>query len=146
MTIPTFQLADVPGNFALCLNGQCPLADQCLHHIVRTMVPADQLILHVFNPEAVPGGSDCQFFRERKLDRYAVGFTQMQAEMKPRQYAIFSGHLQAHWGRNPYYERRSGKRWLPPVEQDIVRSALRHAGMPEDLEFDHYELRINWTE
>ena len=146
MMTTAFQLSDVPGNFPLCLNGQCPLAEQCLHHIVRTMVPADQLILHVFNPEAVRGSEDCPFFRERKQDRYAVGFTGMQSEMKPRQYAVFSWHLQAHWGRNPYYERRSGKRWLSPAEQKVVRTALRSAGVTEDLEFDRYEFRINWTD
>ena len=70
----------------------------------------------------------------------------MQEEMKPRQYASFSLYLQACWGRNPYYERRSGKRSLPPVEQEQVRDALRHAGVPDNLEFDSYEYRINWTE
>jgi len=113
---------------------------------VRTRVPADELVLHVFNPEAVKGGEDCRYFRELKLERYAVGFTQMQEEMKPRQYAVFSGHLQAHWGRNPYFDRRAGKRWLPPKEQEDVRKALRHAEMPEDMEFDRYEYRINWIE
>ena len=43
----TFQLSDVPGNFTLCLNADCPLSGQCLHHIVRTMIPEDELILHV---------------------------------------------------------------------------------------------------
>ena len=144
--VPTFQLSDVPGNFALCLNADCPLAGRCLHHIVRTMMPTDKLVLHVYNPETVKGGEDCAYFRERKFDRYAVGFTNMQEEMKPRQYASFSLYLQACWGRNPYYERRSGKRSLPPVEQEQVWDALRHAGVPDNLEFDSYEYRINWTE
>lgn len=142
----TFQLTDVPGNFALCLNDKCPLASQCLHHIVRTMIPADELILHVYNPEAVTGGEDCTYFRPWKLDRYARGFTRMQEEMKPRQYALFSGSLMAHFGRNAYYERRRGERLLPPAEQEVVLKALRRVGVEDDQEFDAYEYRINWTE
>ena len=146
MNVPDVRLSDVPGNFALCLNGDCPLASQCLHYIVRRMIPADELVLHVYNPEAVKGGADCEFFRPQKLDRYAKGFTQMQEEMKPRQYAQFSGSLMAHFGRNAYYERRRGERLLPPAEQEVVLKALRKVGVEENLEFDAYEYRINWTD
>ena len=144
--IPTFQLSDVPGNFALCLNNGCPLAGRCLHHIVRTMVPSKELILHVFNPEAVKGGENCLYFRELKLDRYAKGFTQMQEEMKPGQYTLFSGSLMAYWGRNPYYVRRRGEYLLSPTEQEHVRKVLRQVGVADDLEFDGYVYRINWTD
>lgn len=142
----TFQLSDVPGNFPLCLNADCPLAERCLHYMVRKMVPAKELVLHVFNPEAVKGGEDCEHFRALKLDRYAKGFIRFQEEMKPRQYAVFSGSLMAHFGRNAYYERRRGERLLPPTEQKVVLNALHRAGIAEDFEFDDYEYRINWTD
>lgn len=142
----TFQLSDVPGNFALCLNSECPLAERCLHQMVRRMVAADELVLHVYNPEVVRGGKDCEYFRALKLDRYAKGFTRFQEEMKPRQYAVFSGSLMAQFGRNPYYERRRGERLLSPAEQEVVLQALRKAGIEENLEFDGYEYRINWID
>lgn len=142
----TFQLSDVPGNFTLCLNSDCPLADQCLHQVVRRMVASAELVLHVYNPEVVTGGETCKYFRALKLDRYAKGFTRFQEEMKPRQYAMFSGSLMAHFGRNPYYERRRGERLLSPAEQQMALRALRKAGIEGDLEFDAYEYRINWTD
>jgi len=142
----TFQLSDVPGNFTLCLNADCPLAAQCLHQIVRKMIPTDKQVLHVYNPEAVRGGEDCKYFRALKLDRYAKGFTRFQEEMKPRQYVMFSGLLMAYFGRNPYYERRRGERLLSPAEQQVVLQALHKAGIEEDLEFDGYEYRINWID
>lgn len=142
----TFQLSDVPGNFTLCLNAECPLAERCLHQMVRRMIPTDELVLHVYNPEAVKGGENCKFFRALKLDRYAKGFSRFQEEMVPRQYAVFSRSLMHYFGRNPYYERRRGERSLSPAEQEVVLQALRKAGIEEDLEFDGYEYRINWID
>ena len=80
-----FQLSDVPGNFPLCLNESCPQAKKCLHYMVRKMVPSNQLVLHVFNPEAVKGGEDCEHFRSLEAERYAYGFEGMQSNMLPKQ-------------------------------------------------------------
>lgn len=146
MIIPTFQLADVPGNFTLCLNGDCPLASRCLHHIVRTMVPATELVLHVYNPEAVKGGEGCEHFRGQAPERYAYGFEGMQGKMLPRQYAVFMELLIAHFSRNSYFVRRRGDFPMPPKEQELIRGVLKQVGADPSMDFDRYEERINWTD
>lgn len=52
--------------------------------------------------------------------------------------------LIAHFGRNPYFERRRGERKLPPREQEIIRKALKQAGVTENLDFDLKENELNW--
>lgn len=140
----TFLMSEVPGNFTRCLKSECPLAERCLHQVVMRRTPAKEAVIRVYHPDAVTGGEDCRYFKEMKLTRFAKGFTMMQEEMLPRQYAEFKFFLMSHWGRNPFYERRSGKLLLPPSAQELVMEALRRAGVRTDMEFDGYEYRINW--
>lgn len=146
VTTPTFRLSDVPRNFALCLNADCPLSGQCLHYIVRTMIPEDELILHVYNPEAVKGGEDCEHFRNQTPVRYAYGFEGMQAHMLPGQYAMFRDTLIACFSRNRFFVRRRGEFPISPREQAYIRGVLEQVGADPSLEFDRYEERINWSD
>ena len=141
-----FQLSDVPGNFPLCLNESCPQAKKCLHYMVRKMVPSNQLVLHVFNPEAVTGEKGCEFFRAHKPERYAFGFEGMQEKMLPNQYAMFKEMLIARFSRNRFFVRRRGEFPIPPKEQAYIREVLKKVGADSSMDFDRYEDRINWTD
>ena len=74
------------------------------------------------------------------------GFTQMQKRMLPDQYNKFLWKLIPHFGRNPYYERRNGKRTLPPVEQELIADVAQQVGVTEEFKFDRYEYRYNWKD
>lgn len=141
-----FQLSDVPGNFPLCLNESCPQAKKCLHYMVRKMVPSNQLVLHVFNPEAVKGGEDCEHFRSLEAERYAYGFEGMQSNMLPKQYAAFKELLVARFSRNRFFVRRRGEFPISPKEQEYIRKVLQQIGADPEMDFDRYEERINWTD
>lgn len=52
--------------------------------------------------------------------------------------------LIARFGRNPYFERRRGDRKLSLQEQEIIRKALKQAGVTENLDFDLKEEGFNW--
>ena len=146
MNNPTFQLSDVPGNFVLCLNADCPLAGRCLHQLVRQQVGTDELVLHVYNPEVVKGGEGCEHFRCQAPVRYAFGFEGMQEKMLPRQYAQFRDQLMAQFSRNRFFVRRRGEFPMPPAEQELIRDVLRQVGADPSMDFDRYEERVNWTD
>ncbi len=110
------------------------------------MIPEDELILHVYNPEAVKGGEDCEHFRNQTPVRYAYGFEGMQANMLPKQYAMFMDILIAQFSRNSYFVRRRGGFPMPPREQDLIREVLKQVGADPSMEFDRYKDRINWTD
>ncbi len=64
--------------------------------------------------------------------------------MYPEQYQKFMNFLIAHFGRNPYFERRRGDRKLNLQEQEIIRKALKQAGVTANLDFDLKEDGFNW--
>ena len=72
------------------------------------------------------------------------GFTQMKKRMYPEQYQKFMNFLIARFGRNPNLERRRGDRKLNLQEQEIIRKALKQAGVTENLDFDLKEEGFNW--
>ena len=103
-------------------------------------------ILQLLNPRQCTKDRKCPHYRDSAPVRYARGFMGMQQKMYPGQYDIFMSALVSQFGRNPYFERRKGERPLSPKEQDIVRRALRKAGVTEQLDFDSYEDSIPWTD
>ena len=126
---------DVPYSYPVCLH-------QLAYQPLQEQIP----ILHLLNPQQCTKDGKCPHYRDSAPVRYARGFMGMQQKMYPGQYDIFMSALVSQFGRNPYFERRKGERPLSPKEQDIVRRALRKAGVTEQLDFDSYEDSIPWTD
>ncbi len=134
----------IPSGYAVCLHSECPKAAECLHNIAYRELLKDQERLSLINPEFCKPESECQFFRDCTLVRYARGFTSFQHRMYPDQYDKFKSILQHRFGRTPYYERRRGNIALPPAEQDLILGVLKKVGVTELMEFDSYEDAVNW--
>ena len=75
---------------------------------------------------------------------FARGFTQMQKRMLPEQYNAFMWKLIPYFGRNPYFERRNGKRLISPAEQQQIVDVAQQVGVEVEFKFDAYEQRYNW--
>ena len=119
---------EIPIDYAVCQQQDCPRAEKCLHQIAYLCTR----------------DGACPYFRDSAPVTYARGFTGMQSRMFPAQYQQFMSILMSHFGRNPYFERRRGEFPLSPKEQRIVLNALRRVGVTEELRFDHYEESVNW--
>lgn len=137
---------DVPYSYPVCLHDDCSRAATCLHQLAYQPLQEQIPILHLLNPQQCTKDGKCPHYRDSAPVRYARGFMGMQQKMYPGQYDIFMSALVSQFGRNPYFERRKGERPLSPKEQDIVRRALRKAGVTEQLDFDSYEDSIPWTD
>lgn len=103
-------------------------------------------MFRVVNPRFCMKNETCAFYRDATPIVYARGFTRMQKRMLPDQYDKFSWKLIPHFGRNPYYERRNGKRVLPPDEQELIAYVAGQVGVTEEFKFDKYEYRYNWKD
>lgn len=134
----------VPSSYLHCMSSHCSQASTCLRAIAWSLLPQTQVRVGILNPAVITETAGCPYYRDATPARYALGFKGMQAKMVPAQYDRFMMFLQGKFGRNPYFERRKGERAMPPKEQDIVRQALAYAGMPADLEFDHYKMDYLW--
>lgn len=137
---------EIPYAFALCGDTECACAGTCLRHIAYLQQVETAKVMTMVNPRFCAKDNTCAFYRDATPVVYARGFTQMQKRMLPEQYDKFLWKLIAHFGRNPYFERRNGKRLLPPSEQELIAEVARQVGMTEEFKFDTYEYRYNWKD
>ncbi len=135
---------NVPATFALCVHRQCPMAAQCLRATAYNLLPADEQQAVVVNPKTCSQKADCIHFRSNVPMLYAQGFAGMQRKIQPEAFDQFRSELMMLWGRRGYYRRRSGELLLPEAEQDLVRQALLHAGIPATLPFDSMVEQLPW--
>jgi len=136
----------MPADFAVCMHQECPMAANCLHQLAFTELQKNETYLQLINPKKCTKTAKCKFYRSNEPVVYARGFTGFQKKMFPGQYQTFMKTLIGKFGRNAYYERRNGKLFLSPKEQEIVLAALRKAGVTEDLPFDRYKEQINFCD
>ena len=99
---------DVPDGYPVCLHGDCPLAEDCLHRLAYHVLIGQSDILRVVNPNHCVKDHGCPYFRSATPVRCACGFTAMQQNMLPGQYRTFMAILVERFGRNSYYERAGG--------------------------------------
>lgn len=135
---------ELPANYWCCSQSDCPQASTCLHRIAYTRLSETEELLYLINPKRCSSDNGCPYYRSNVPVAYARGFTNFQQHMFPKQYATFMAQLIDRFGRNPYFERRRGDYPLPPHEQQLIRQALKNAGVKVDLPFDAYETLINW--
>lgn len=134
----------MPEGYSVCQHDDCEMASVCLHQMAYPKMMESDTILYLLNPKQCSKNSECKFYRNCEPVTYAKGFKNFQEKMYPGQYREFMEILKAEFGRNAYYERRSGLSALPPKEQEIVLNALKQVGVTEEMAFDSYEKRINW--
>lgn len=133
-----------PKNYPVCGLEDCPWAASCLHRQAFLKLIETEDFLRLINPQHCDTNSNCKYYRNSTPVLFARGFVNFQQNMFPNQYQTFMRLLIAHFGRNPYFERRRGDYPLTPEEQEIILKALRQAGVTEELRFDSYEENINW--
>lgn len=137
---------DIPSRYKVCLHAGCPRAVSCLRQSAYRLLMEKEKVLYLLNPLYCTQDEACPYYRNEEPELYALGFKGMKEKMYPVQYQQFMSILTAQFGRNPYFDRRNGKKPLPLKEQRLVLQALKRVGVEEDLKFDRYEERMNWTD
>ena len=135
---------DIPADYPLCLNKDCPMADSCLRQLAYRRHEELGTFLKLINPSKCSQQADCPYYVSNQPVRFAKGFVNIQKLMYPEQYAKFMTLLICHFGRNQYFKRRRGDIVLPPEEQEVIQMALEKAGVTQPMEFDEYITAINW--
>lgn len=137
---------EVPAGFLHCVRRECPIAATCLRARLWATLSSDKEVtsVQVLNPALATATDACPFYRSSAPAVYAFGFQNMQRKMFPQQYDTFRNLLISRLGRTAYFEYRRGNRPLSPQGQQMIRDALKRAGVSADLDFDRYEERINW--
>ena len=123
---------NVPYNYPLCLNRQCPKASTCLRQLVEQELPDSVEYWVIISPKY-----------QAKL-QYAKGCMDILDNLphKQRQLAII--HLMEYFSRRTYYRIRKGERLLSPAEQRDVQKILKQCGATGKQEFDAYVEDYEW--
>ena len=128
---------NIPYNYPLCLNRQCPKASTCLRQLVEQEVPDSAEYWVVISPkyQAKLKGA-CPHYRSSQKVQYAKGCMNILDNLphKQRQLAII--HLMEYF--------RKGERLLSPAEQRDVQKILKQCGATGKQEFDAYVEDYEW--
>ena len=136
---------NVPYNYPLCLNRQCPKASTCLRQLVEQEVPDSAEYWVVISPkyQAKLKGA-CPHYRSNQKVQYAKGCMNILDNLphKQRQLAII--HLMEYFSRRTYYRIRKGERLLTPSEQQRILNILKNCGATHLQNFDAYVEDYDW--
>lgn len=135
----------VPFDYPLCLNGQCPKAATCLRQLAMQSMPTEKDYWKVISPKRLATvKGECPFYRSSQKARYAKGFMNMLNSLPYNKRGIAIANLIAGFGQRTYYRARKGERLLLPEEQQSVLNVFRHLDAGMATEFDSYAEGYLW--
>ena len=140
----TITANDVPNNYVLCTNSDCPMASHCLRQQAFALLTKEPYSITVVNPLRTKQSEACEYYRTDEPQVFARGFAAMQEEMLPRQYSVFMSRLKDAFGRTGYFERRRGERLCSPADILKIKKVLTDLGLSH-LDFDGYKQHFNWN-
>ncbi len=117
----------MPGNYLLCFNDACPLADGCLHRLAARCGKQRSAVVTAVNP-AVCHGEGCPYHRPNHIVTMAYGMKNSFHDVKADDIAALRNALIRHFGHGSYYVRRNGTRPITPDEQAYIAGVFGQFG------------------
>ena len=133
------RFSDVPRNWAICYQTDCPLAESCLRRHVATLAPAN-LQHHECVLPAARKGESCNCFVENRPLRLAHGMKGLLVGIGYEQGIVLRNHLFKIFGSRSQYYRYYRGRWpISPRQQERVAALFRQLGLEREPKFDTYD-------
>lgn len=103
-------IKDMPGNFALCTQGECPRHETCLHWLAYEAKPVEKEIrMYDTRYQAEHGTDNCEDYADSTPLVYAEGFERIFDQMPKAKAESLRKHLLNHYGAYKYYRYRRGE-------------------------------------
>lgn len=142
--ITNFDFSNVPTNWDVCFNNNCPLADDCLRHYVAQKLPADTERVNCITPQALHDGQ-CQWFASCEPVTTAWGLARLYDKVYHKDYAPLKKRIAtALRGRSNYYRYNNGELTLTPAEQQQIARIMAEMGYTEAPVFEHYREELQF--
>ena len=134
------QFSDVPRDWAVCLDEDCPLATTCQRRMFGRLIPADMVEHNVVLPGAWRGDK-CQRYVEARPVRIVWGMTKLFAGVKwwEAQEMRWEIMNDIFGGRSQFYRYRRGRWPIPPERQEEIRAVFRRYGYEQEPRYDRVE-------
>ena len=135
---------EAPANFSVCVHTDCTCGSTCLRQLAYPVLLEREAFLHLANPTRCTKDHSCPYYRDAAPVTYMRGFNTNEKANVSRTIPEVHEFSDCTFRTNPYFERRRGDRKLNLQEQEIIRKALKQAGVTENLDFDLKEEGFNW--
>ncbi len=129
--------SEVPYQYSMCLNRQCPKADTCLRQLAEQSVPEKVEHWTIISPKRLTTvKGDCPYYRSNIKARYAKGFIGILESLPHKQMESVITHLISFFSRRTYYRVRKGEHtasiaqggeWI--TEQSVSQPQLGDDGL-----------------
>ena len=116
-----FTFREVPADYELCFNGQCPKRDDCIRFLAGQHVPATMMSGPAVYPNALTDGI-CPYFKQTRIIHGAWGFRNLYKDVAKADAQILKAKVINYLG-GPVacYGYMHGDKLLTPEQQNISR-------------------------
>jgi hypothetical protein len=131
-----FDFSDVPTWYALCINHQCPLRDDCLRYLAGTNAPDTLDTAVCVMPKALKDGK-CVAYDKKTVVVWAAGFSHLYDHVLKSDFTTMRKTITRYLhGVKFYYMYMRGERPLSPEQQAWLKNYVKSCGY--EVEFDRY--------
>ena len=129
---------DVPRNWAVCFNGECPLKSECMRFLAGETMPDSVMTWRTIMPAAWKQG-DCKAFVRKRVERKAYGLKRFLDHVEKVDYKRLREDMMGYLGgRSSYYRYSKGEKLLSETQQRDLLQMMKEAGYEGKGEFEHY--------
>ena len=137
----------IPSNYRVCFLSNCPMSSTCMRYIAgMTILPELKDGMAVY-PNALKEDGTCAYYREFRSVSFAYGFRKLLGLVKYNETKYMRERIKRFLGgHGTYYRFHNGIKMLTPKQQESILNIFRRCGYNEDLEFDTYVLKHDFSE
>ncbi len=129
---------EIPSDWALCLAGDCPQADECLRHVSHTVLPRSVKEHNCVLPKACSCDGRCPMFVRMEPVVMVRGMKSLLSDVRQEDLRKMRSELIQMFGeRRRYYRFREGRWPIAPAMQEAIAQLRRKYGYTAAPKFDH---------
>lgn len=141
-----FSFREVPADYELCFNGQCPKRDDCIRFLAGQHVPATMMSGPAVYPNALTDDI-CPYFKQTRIIHGAWGFRNLYKGVEKADAQVLKAKVINYLG-GPVacYGYMHGDKLLTPEQQDHIQGFFNELGYTQTIIFEGYSNMYDFTE
>lgn len=134
----TLRYSDIPDQWALCMQADCPMASRCLRYHAASVLPK-HVRQHVMVLPSARTADGCKSFVADQPQQVAYGMSRITEGMNPWLARDVHADLFELFGSRATFYRKSYGSPIAPDMQERVAAVLRSHGVSAPPRFDRVE-------
>ena len=141
-----FNFRDVPSDYSLCFNEQCPKRDDCIRYLAGQHVPDTMMNGPAVYPNAV-SDNICPYFKQTRIIHGAWGFRNLYKGVAKQDVQVLKAKIVNYLG-GPVacYDYMHGEKLLTPEQQETIQGFFNEMGYTQSIVFEGYSAIYDFTD